>query len=203
MTITDPIIEPATPRFVRADGPDKVTGSGRYTADLTLTGMLAAKFRYAEVAHARIVELDVSAALRMPGVRSVLTADDVPDIRFGPFVQDRTLFARDVVRFEGEIVAAVAATTAEIAQRAVDAIVVRYEPLPVVGDVEAALADDAPLVHADWQAYGAAEPLVRLRNDASFSSISKGDVDAGFAAADRVISSRYMADGSHAVPIEP
>ena len=68
----------ASPRFVRADGPDKVTGSGRYTADLTLTGCLAAKFRYAGVAHARIRRLDVSAARSMPGVFAVLTADDVP-----------------------------------------------------------------------------------------------------------------------------
>ena len=59
------------PRFVRADGPDKVTGSGRYTADLTLTGMLAAKFRYADIAHARITRLDVSAARAMPGVMAV------------------------------------------------------------------------------------------------------------------------------------
>jgi len=192
-----------TPRFIRADGPDKVTGSGRYTADLTLTGMLAAKFRYADIAHARITKLDVSAARAMPGVMAVLTTDDVPDVRFGPFVQDRTLFARDVVRFEGEVIAAVAATTAAIAQKAVDAIVVEFEPLPVITDLEAALAADSPLVHTDWAAYGAAGELVRDRNDASFASISKGDVEAGLAEADHVITSRYVADGSHAAPIEP
>ena len=191
------------PRFIRADGPDKVTGSGRYTADLTLTGMLAAKFLYAGVAHARITKLDVSAARAMAGVMAVLTADDVPDVRFGPFVQDRTLFARDVVRFEGEVIAAVAASTAAIAQRAIDSIVVEYEALPLVTDLESALAKDSPLVHTDWAAYGAADALVRDRNDASFSSISKGDVDAGLAEADHVITSRYVADGSHAAPIEP
>jgi CO/xanthine dehydrogenase Mo-binding subunit len=191
------------PRFIRADGPDKVTGSGRYTADLTLTGMLAAKFLYAGIAHARITKLDVSAARAIPGVMAVLTDADVPDVRFGPFVQDRTLFARDVVRFEGEVIAAVAATTAAIAQKAVDAIVVEYEPLPVVTDLEAALTSDSPLVHTDWASYGAADVLVRDGNDASFSSISKGDVDAGLAEADHVITSRYVADGSHAAPIEP
>ena len=191
------------PRFIRADGPDKVTGSGRYTADLTLTGMLAAKFLYAGVAHARITKLDVAQARTIPGVMAVLTADDVPDVRFGPFVQDRTLFARDVVRFEGEVIAAVAATTAVIAQQAVDAIVVEYEPLPFVTDLEAALAADSPLVHTDWAAYGAADVLVRDGNDASFSSINKGDVEAGMAEADHVITSRYVADGSHAAPIEP
>ena len=79
MTVTEPHTARPAPRFVRADGPDKVTGSGRYTADLSLTGVLAAKFRYADVSHARITRLDVSAALAMPGVMSVLTAADVPD----------------------------------------------------------------------------------------------------------------------------
>jgi len=193
----------APPRFVRADGPDKVTGSGRYTADLTLTGMLAAKFRYAGVAHARIIRLDVSAARALPGVFAVITADDVPDVRFGPFVQDRTLFARDVVRFEGEVVAAVAATTPEVAQRAVDAIVVEYEALPAITDLELALADESALVHDGWADYGAGEAVVRDRNDASFSSITIGDVEAGMAAADHIVSSRYVADGCHAAPIEP
>ena len=199
---TEPVV-PESPRFVRADGPDKVSGSGRYTADLTFTGMLAAKFRYAEVAHARIVRLDTTAARALPGVFAVITADDVPDVRFGPFVQDRTLFARDVVRFEGEVLAAVAAATPEVAQRAVDAIVVELEALVVTTDLEAALAADAPLVHTGWAAYGAAEPLVRDRNDASFSSITKGDVERGMTEADHVVRSRYVADASHAAPIEP
>ncbi len=203
MTATTTAITTNPSRFVRADGPDKVTGSGRYTADLSLTGVLAAKFRYANIGHARIVRLDVTAARAMPGVFAVLTADDVPDVRFGPFVQDRTLFARDVVRFEGEIVAAVAAVNAVVAQRAVDAIVVEYEPLPVINDIDAALSVESALVHPDWQSYGAADALVRDRNDASFASITKGDVGAGMAAADHIIESRYVADGCHAVPIEP
>lgn len=192
-----------SPRFVRADGPDKVTGSGRYTADLTLTGCLAAKFRYAGVAHARIRRLDVSAARSMPGVFAVLTADDVPDVRYGPFVKDRTLFARDVVRFEGEIIAAVAAVDAATAQRAVDAIIVEFESLPVVNDIETALQPGSPLVHEGWSGYEAADPMVRDRNDATSSTITRGDVDAALAAADTVVKGRYVADGCHAAPIEP
>src|SRR4051794_14251200 len=191
------------PRFVRADGPDKVTGSGRYTADLTMTGMLAAKFRYADVPHGRITKLDVTEARAIPGVFAVITADDVPDVRFGPFVADRTLFAKDVVRFEGEIVAAVAATTAEIAARAAAAIIVEYEALPVITDLEQALLPDAALVHEQWASYGSADPVVRDRNDASYASITKGDVEGGLADADHVVRSRYVADGSHAAPIEP
>ncbi|MFM8266850.1 MAG: xanthine dehydrogenase family protein molybdopterin-binding subunit [Ilumatobacteraceae bacterium] len=190
-------------RFVRADGPDKVTGTGRYAADLTLTGALSAAFRYAGVGHARITRLDTAPALAIPGVHAVITADDVPDVRFGPFVSDRTLFARDVVRFEGEVVAAVAAVDAATARRAAAAIVVEYEPLPVVGDPEAALAPDAPLVHPEWANYAASDAIVRHGNVASFSSITRGDVDAGMAAADHIVRSRYVADASHAAPIEP
>ena len=95
----------AAPAFIRPDGIEKVTGTGRYTADLTRTGMAFAKFRYADHPHARIVSIDTAAAASLPGVVAVITQDDLPDARFGGFVQDRTLFARDVVRFEGEIVA--------------------------------------------------------------------------------------------------
>ncbi len=189
-----------SPRFVRADGPDKVTGSGRYVADLTLTGMLTAKFRYAEVAHARVTKIDVSAARQIPGVFAVLTADDVPDVRY---TMDRTLFAKNTVRFDGEVIAAVAAINAEVAQRAVDAVVFEYEKLPIVDDMEAALTDGSPLVHEAWESYEAGESTVRDRNVASFSSIAKGDVDPAMAAADIVVKSRYDADACQAAPIEP
>ena len=195
--------ESPTPRFVRADGPDKVTGTGRYAADLTLTGQLFAKFRYAGVPHGRITKLDTSAAKAIPGVFAVLTQDDVPDLRYGDGIKDRTLFAKDVVRYEAEIVAAVAAVSAEVAQAAVDAIVLEIEPLPAVVDLEAALAPDAPLVHEDWESYENPWECIRDRNDASYSSLQKGDVDAGMAEADHVVTGRYLADGSHAAPIEP
>ncbi len=191
------------PRFDRADGPDKVTGSGRYAADLVLPGMLWAKFRYADHPHARIVSLDTAAAKAMPGVLAVLTADDVPDVRYSAGVADRRLFARDVVRFEGEVVAAVAATSAEAAAAAADAIEVVYEPLPAVTDPEAALEVDSPLVHPDWASYDADDETVRNGNTASFSSISRGDAETAMADAHTVVSSRYVADASHAVPIEP
>ncbi len=197
------MVSVASRPFIRVDGQDKVTGSGRYTADLTLTGMLHARFKYAGVGHARIVRLDTSKARALAGVFAVLTQADVPDIRHGTNVEDHTMFAKDVVRFEGDILAAVAALTPEIAARAVELIEVDYEPLPIVNDLEAALRDDAPLVHPDWATYGAMAGLVRNGNDASHTVIAKGDVDAGMAAADTVVKSRYVVDASHAVPIEP
>jgi len=191
------------PRFVRADGPDKVTGSGRYVADMNLTGQLVAKFCYAGVAHARITNLDVSAARAMPGVFAVLTAADVPDVVYSPVVPDRRLFATDVVRFEGELVAGVAAVDAATAQAAVDAIVVEYEELPIVDDLEAAMAEGSPLVHEDWESYAVDDGVVQRANVSSYSSIENGDVEAAMAEADHVVTSRYVADACHALPIEP
>ena len=134
---------------------------------------------------------------------AVITQADVPDVRYGPYIKDRTLFASDVVRYEGEIVAAVAALTPELAQAAVDAIELEIEPLPVVDDVEAALADDSPLVHTDWESYESGDGVERSRNVAAFSSIEKGDVEAGMREADEIVKTRFVADASHAVPIEP
>ena len=191
------------PRFVRADGPDKVTGSGRYVADMNLTGQLVASFKYAGIAHARITKLDVSAAQAMPGVFAVMTADDVPDVVYSPGVPDRRLYAKDVVRFEGELVAGVAAVDAATAAAAGDAIVVEYEALPIVDDLEAAVADGSPLVHEDWASYAVDDGIVQRPNVSSYSSIENGDVDAAMAEADHVINSRYVADACHALPIEP
>ena len=189
--------------FIRPDGKEKVTGTGRYTADLVLAGQLMAKFRYADHTHARILRIDASKARALPGVIAVVTHEDVPDLLYGGMVQDRRLFARDTVRFEGDIVAGVAATTAEIAEHAAALIEIEYEPLPVVTDFEAALADDAPLVHAGWESYGADGSLLRNRNRVGYSTIVKGDADAALAEADVVVKGRYVTDPVQGVPIEP
>ena len=90
----------AEPRaFVRPDGKEKVTGAGRYTADLDLTGQLYARFRYADHTRARIVRIDTAGARALPGVLAVLTHEDVPDVRYGQMVKGRRLFAKEEVRF--------------------------------------------------------------------------------------------------------
>jgi CO/xanthine dehydrogenase Mo-binding subunit len=189
--------------FIRPDGKDKVTGLGRYTADMTLTGMLHARFVYAPYSHARLVRVDTSKARALPGVLAVITQADVPDVLHGPFVPDRTLFAKDVVRFEGEVVAAIAALTPEIAARAAELVEIDCEELPAISDPELALAEDAALVHPAWESYEAAGDIVRSRNCASRSTIVKGDADEAMAGADVVVRGRYVADMSHAAPIEP
>jgi CO/xanthine dehydrogenase Mo-binding subunit len=200
--VTTTVEEPRA-TFIRPDGREKVTGVGRYTADMNLTGMVHAKFRYADHSHARIVRIDASKARALPGVLAVVTHEDVPDLRYGPMVKDRRLFAKEEVRFEADIVAGVAALTEEIAEQAAALIEVDYEPLPAVSDIEAALAEDAPLVHQDWESYPAPPPLGRDRNRVAYATVVKGDADAAMAGAEVVVKGRYVADASHGVPIEP
>jgi len=196
-------VEERAAQFIRPDGKEKVTGAGRYTADLTLTGQAYAKFRYADHTHALIRRIDASKARALPGVLAVVTHEDVPDVLYGGMVQDRRLFAKEKVRFEGDIVAGVAATSAEIAEHAAALIEVEYEPLPPVRDFDAAMADGAPLVHPEWERYEADESLLRKGNTLGYSTIVSGDADAAMAAADVVVKSRFVTDPVQGVPIEP
>jgi CO/xanthine dehydrogenase Mo-binding subunit len=193
----------ATPTFIRPDGKEKVTGAGRYTADLTATGMAHAKFRYADHPHAKIRRIDTTKARALPGVVAVITQADLPDVRFGGLTQDRTLFAKDVVRFDGEIVAGVAALAEGIAAQAAALIEVDYEPLTAVTDFVAAMEPDAPLIHPDWAAYERDENMVANGNTIAYHTIVKGDADAAMAEADVVLRGRYESDASQGVPIEP
>jgi CO/xanthine dehydrogenase Mo-binding subunit len=196
-------VEEPTATFVRPDGREKVTGAGRYTADLTLTGQLHAAFRYADHPHARITRIDTTKARALPGVIAVVTHEDVPDVLYGGMVQDRRLFARDTVRFEGDVVAVVAALTLDLAREAAALVEVDLEPLPVVTDFESALAEDAPRVHPEWASYDGDEALGRHDNVLGFSTIVKGDVDAALETADVVVRGRFVTDPVQGVPIEP
>ena len=189
--------------FIRPDGREKVTGTGRYTADLTFTGEAHAAFRYADHPHARIISIDTTKARALPGVLCVITHEDVPDVLYGGYVQDRRLFARDTVRFEGDIVAGVAATTPEIARQGAALVEVELDPLPVVTDFASALDEGATLVHPEWEAYTGSKALGRHDNVLGFSTIVKGDVDAALAEADVVVKGRYVTDPVQGVPIEP
>jgi CO/xanthine dehydrogenase Mo-binding subunit len=196
-------VEAVPTAFVRQDGKEKVTGTGRYTADLSFTGMAHAKFRYADHSHAKILKIGTSKARALPGVVAVVTQADLPDVRFGAFVQDRYLFAKDRVRFEGEIVAGVAALTEEVAAEAARLIEVEYEPLPVVTDFVAAMEDDAPLVHPDLESYEKDENIVASGNTMAYHTIVKGDAVDAMDGAEVVVKSHYESDASQGVPIEP
>lgn len=125
----------------RPDGPPKVKGEFAFASDLFADDMLWGATLRSPHAHARVTRLDIAGALRLPGVSAVLTLDDVPgDKLFGLEHPDQPVLGSEEVRYYGQAVAIVAADTPEQARRAVEAIEVDYEPLPVLGDAEAAEA---------------------------------------------------------------
>src|SRR5258708_17860798 len=136
--------------FRRRDAVDKLRGRTRYTIDRYLPGMLHAAVLRASVPSGRIVRLDVSRAARMPGVRAIVTAADAPG-KIGIGIADHPLFARDLIRDDGEPLAAIAADTLIQARDARAAIDREGEPLPAVLTMTRALTPEAPLVHLDWR----------------------------------------------------
>lgn len=187
----------------RVDAPGKVTGTAVYAADFALPGMLVGRVFRSTEPHARIVRLDVSRARSLPGVRAVVSAADVPDVRYGGGLKDETVFAKGKVRYIGQPVAAVAAATPEAAQAALAAIEVVYEPLPAVLDLEAALAPGAPLVHEEWASYTAIPILHREGNVCNRARIIVGDVERGWEEADRVFEHRFRTSMVHQGYTEP
>src|SRR5712691_4186835 len=187
----------------RMDAPGKVSGTAVYAADFALPGMLYGAVLRSREPHARLVRIDASRAARIPGVRAVITAEDIPDVRYGGAVKDETVFARDRVRFAGQPLAAVAATSLEVATEALAAIDVVHEALPPVLDVAAALAPGAPLVHEDWTSYTALPILHRDGNVCNRARIVVGDVERGFAEADRIFEHRFTTASVHQGYTEP
>ncbi len=130
------------------DAEEKVTGKAIYIQDLKVPGMLWGKILYSPHPHARILNIDTSAAERLPGVKAVLTGYNTPLIKFG-FYKDNRPLKKDKVCSCRDEVAAVAATDPDIAAEAIDLIKVEYELLPAVFDPEEAMKEGAPLIHED------------------------------------------------------
>ena len=135
-------------RIPKRDAVDKVTGRAAYIQDLRMPGMLFGKILRSKYPHARIVRIDTSRAKQLLGVRAVITAADVPQIRYG-VMKDQPVLKADKVRSYRDEVAAVAATSPEIAEEALNLIEVEYEALPGIFDPIEALREDAPLVHEE------------------------------------------------------
>ena len=194
----------ATMDLRRRDAVDKLRGRTRYTIDRYLPGMLHAAVLRAGVPAGRIVRLDTSRAARMPGVRAIVTAADAPGM-IGIGIADHPLFARDVIRYDGEPLAAVAAATLTQAQAALAAIDVEIEPFPAVLTMADALASDAPLVHPDWRSYEVLlEGSARGGNVAWEATVVRGDVDAAFARPDvEIVESCFRVGRQNHVAFEP
>jgi CO/xanthine dehydrogenase Mo-binding subunit len=136
----------------RVEGPLKVTGAARYTADVSMPGMLWLAYTRSPRPHARIASIDTSAARNVPGVHAVLTGADIGDVRLGRRLLDWPALARDSVRMVGDRVAAVAAETKEAADEAARLVEVEYEDLPLV-TLDNALDPDAPVLHPEVDRY--------------------------------------------------
>ncbi len=139
-------------RAPRVDAFIKATGQAQYAADLKRPGQLYGAILQSPHAHARIVSIDTSRARRLPGVKAVITAEDVGLTRYGvsPARYDETLFAHDKVRYVGDEIAAVAAVDVATAHEALELIRVEYEELPAVLTIDEALAEGAPQLHDEY-----------------------------------------------------
>ena len=133
----------------KKDGWAKAAGEARYADDLVFPGMLFGKLLRSPHAHAKILRVDLAAALKLSGVRAVITGKDFPGIKYGnmPRTRDYLPLALDRVRYIGEEVAAVAAVDEDTAEEALDLIRVEYEPLPALFTPEEAMAPGAIQLH--------------------------------------------------------
>lgn len=200
-------------RPIRHDGVDKVTGRAKYGADVALPGMLHGKVLRSPHAHARIKSIDASAALALPGVKGVITSADFPELAPGivqmgelpmnPRYLSMNMLAKDKVLYDGHAVAAVVATSPHIAEEAVKLIKVEYEVLPHVQNVLNAMKDDAPILLPDVRTSGAPEKSDKQTNIASQVRFARGDLEAGFKAADVVVEREFDTTMVHQGYIEP
>jgi CO/xanthine dehydrogenase Mo-binding subunit len=193
-------------RTIRPDGVDKVTGRAAFAADTTMPGMIWGKVLRSPHPHARIRSIDTSKAEALPGVKAVVTAKDIVDFPLDKSVmlgiQDmrwmcRNVMAREKVLFPGHPLAAVAATTEEIAAEACKLIEVDYEVLPWSVEIDDAIKPDAPLLHDFIKFEG------KPSNIAGRLEVKKGDIAEGFAAAEVVVERSFSTRAVHQGYIEP
>jgi CO/xanthine dehydrogenase Mo-binding subunit len=187
----------------KIDALEKALGKAIYINDITFPGMLYGKILRSPFPHARIIRIDVSEAQGAPGVKAVIAADDLPDGRYGPFIKDEPVLARDKVRYIGEPVAAVAATDLDAAEEALGLIDVEYEELPAVFDPEEAMKPDTPLIHENLKSYLCVFQAIQEGNICSKTIFTEGDVKKGLREADVVVEESFKTHMHHQAYIEP
>lgn len=201
-------------RLPKVDALDKVTGRAIFGADVRLPGMLYGKILRSPYAHARIRRIDASRALALPGVKAVVTGADLPPVKPGTiapqgeleidmYYLSKLVLAKEKVLFHGHPVAAVAATSPDIAQHALELIEVDYEPLEPVLDVEKAMGPDAPVLHDDLFTRSLGGVASTPSNIALHLQMERGKVEEGFAEADVVVERTYRTQMVHQGYLEP
>ena len=176
--------------FPRNDAISQVTGRLVFGDDLVRPDMLYAKALRSKYAHAKLLDVDTSAAERAAGVKAVITSKDILHNRFGVTHQDQPVLADDKVRYFGDAVAVVAATSLDAAEEALGLIKVDYEPLPAVFDPIEAMKEDSPKVHG-------------ASNIASHLTTRFGDIAQGWKEADVIIEEKIVSSRVEHVHLEP
>ncbi|MDP2728712.1 MAG: molybdopterin-dependent oxidoreductase, partial [Dehalococcoidia bacterium] len=176
--------------LARVDAWEKAQGRALYAGDMKVPGLIYGKVLRSPWPHAIIKHVEAAKARRVPGVRLVISGDDIPRHKFGPIVPDETILACDKLRFAGEEVAAVAASSEEAAEEALGLIEVQYEELPPVFTPEEALLPGAPKVHDSGNVVF---PI----------QWERGDPDLAFQEADHVFEDRYTTSPVYHASVEP
>ena len=186
----------------RPDGIEKVTGKAQYGADLNVANMLFAKILRSPHAHAKILSIDTSAAEKLDGVKAVITSKDFDKFSSGqPNNILENSIAHQKVLYDGHGVAAVAATSDLIAKSALKLIKVKYETLPHVTDVDKAMEKSAPIVNKGYVLENV--PKGYSENVTSYFEFGHGDLEAGFAKAEKIVTRSFKTEATHQGYIEP
>src|ERR1700674_3358021 len=185
-------------RPIRHDGVDKVTGRAKYGADYAFPGMLHGKVLRSPHAHARIKSIKIDKALKLPGVKAIVTSKDLPEaenkleqageMMINPMYLSQNILAHDKVLYDGHAIAAVAATSPHIAEEALRLIEVEYEVLPPVMTVDVATRPGAPILIPELRN---PEPGDQPPNVPMHLPVKKGDPDAGFKSADFIVEREF------------
>jgi xanthine dehydrogenase molybdenum-binding subunit len=198
---------------LRHDGTDKVTGRAQYGADIRLPGMLYGVMLRSPHAHARILSIDTSKAESYPGVRAVVTANDLPDVEskiaeigegsINLRHQSNNVLAKDKVLYFGHAIAAVAAVNIHVAEEAAALIEVKYEVLPPVLDVRKAMLEGSAILLGDLRTDELGKKGERPSNVAAHSQIQVGDIEKGFQDASVIVEREFFTSMVHQGYIEP
>ncbi len=187
----------------RIDGREKATGAAAYIDDMSLPGMLYGAMAFSDYAHARILSYDTSEALKLPGVKAVITGEDFDHVLGGVFLKDEPAIAMGKVRYLGEPVAAVAATDMKTARLAAQLINIEYEALPNVLSVDEALDPSSALIHEDLADYFRLKPSNFEGNILWKASISEGDVEQAWSECDVIVEGDFQTQAQHHLYLEP
>ncbi|MFH1950391.1 MAG: molybdopterin cofactor-binding domain-containing protein [Pseudomonadota bacterium] len=187
----------------RFDAPGKATGKALFPGDIKRPGLLFGKILRSDIAHGRIKRINTDKAQSLPGVVSVITAADFPDVKTGMTIQDQPVLAKQKVRYIGEPLAAVAAVDTPTADRAMDLIEVEIDELQGIFNFSQSIDPSAPLIHEGCEDYTSIRPLRRYGNVCLHTQIEKGDIDRGFAESDIIFEDLYTVPVVHQAPLEP